>query len=97
MRCEQIELQLEAPKLKNLVLLDILHGNVVQIKKSKAIVMRVKVTSYLLNSTIVADVLNRGDCFVCDLQKGTTYPISGASEVVRLDTLMNYSVVPPAA
>jgi hypothetical protein len=93
MICKQIELLPPEPVVKKLLLSDILHGNVVRIKKSKAIVMRLKITSFLLNSTIVADVLNRGDCFVCNLQTGTAYPTSGSVEVERLDTLMSYAPI----
>ena len=51
--------------------------------KSKGkLLMRVKPTQFLLNSTIVSDVLNRGDCFVCNLESGTLYITKGSNEAI---------------
>lgn len=39
--------------------------------------MKLKPTQFILNSTLVCDVLNRGDCFVCDIEQGTLYIMKG--------------------
>lgn len=45
-------------------------------------VMRLKPTQFLLNSNLVADVLNRNDCFVCNLELGTLYILPGSTPIV---------------
>jgi len=79
---EQIELPLAAPT--KLTIADILSGNVVRVKTSGAIVMKIKVTGFLLNSTVIGDILNRGDSLVVDLKKGTLYAMQHDREVERL-------------
>jgi hypothetical protein len=57
--------------------------------KSKGkLLMRVKPTQFLLNSTIVADVLNRGDAFVVNIETGTLYITKGNNEAVLWDVEM---------
>ena len=41
--------------------------------------MKVKPTGFLLNSSLVGDVLNRADCFVIDVEKGTLYVMLGST------------------
>lgn len=52
------------------------------------LVMRVKPTGFLLNSSIVADVLTRNDCFVVNLVKGTVYVIQGDATVKPVDAVI---------
>lgn len=52
------------------------------------ILMRLKPTSFLLNSTLVGDVLNRGDCFVCNVETGTLYIMPGNIEVESVDATL---------
>lgn len=47
--------------------------------------MRLKATGFLLNSNLVADILNRADCLVADLEKGTVYIMEGSKEVSFCD------------
>lgn len=89
MKIKQLQLNLDAPA--PLTVSDILPGNVIQTISGKAILMRVKVTGFLLNSNIVADVLNRGDCFVVNLEKGTLYVIAGDTEVTKLVSQLTYT------
>lgn len=51
----------------------------------RSTVMRVKPTSYLLNSTVVTDTLNKGNVFIVNLITGTLFGISGTEEVIILD------------
>ena len=67
----------KAPTLRT-----ISFGNVFSYKGKS--LMRVKPTQFLLNSTLVADVLNRGDCFVVDMELGTLYIIPGDKTEVKL-------------
>lgn len=50
--------------------------------------MRVKPTSFLLNSNLVGDVLNRGDCFIVDIEKGTLYISKGDTQIQFVDATM---------
>ena len=74
------------------ILRDVIAGNVVQLLHNKKIVMKLKPTGFLLNSNIVADILNRGDCFIVDMAKGTLYIVSGELVVTSLNTKLQYSV-----
>jgi hypothetical protein len=49
------------------------------------LLMRVKPTQFLLNSTIVSDVLNRGDAFVVNIETGTLYITKGSNEATLWD------------
>lgn len=64
------------------------HGNVFLHNGSYR--MKLKPTGFLLNSTLVGDVLNRADCFVCDVERGTVYAMPG--ETV-LDTLPDVTLL----
>lgn len=77
----QIELEFNEPK-KQPTIRDIPTGQPAQ--HNGNMVMRVKATGFMLNSTIVADVYNRGDCLVVNLAKGTVYAVKGSDPVVPL-------------
>lgn len=62
------------------------YGVPIVTAKSSKFLMKVKPTGFLLNSTIVSDVLARGDCFVCDMQKGTVYAKEGKTEVRTINS-----------
>ena len=46
------------------------------------ILMRVKPVQFLLNSTLVTDVINRGDCFVVDMETGNLYVTDGSKSAL---------------
>ena len=73
-------------------LVDILPGNCARMRHSGKILRKVKITGFLLNSTIVADVLNRGDCFVLDMAKGTLYAVSNSLECTAVSGKFQYSI-----
>lgn len=56
-------------------------------------IMRVKPTSFLLNSTLVGEVLNRGDVFIVNLVTGTLFSIKGTEEVKLLSAKLIIEVV----
>lgn len=62
-------------------------GSVYQHKGN--IVMRVKPTRFILNSTVISDVMNRGDVFVVNLAKGTFYAVHGDDEIVPVNYKMH--------
>ena len=70
-----------APKSPTLTLRDISYGTLVQSHVTKKLLMKVKPTGFLLNSTVVGAVLNRADCLVVDVVKGTLYCVQGDIEV----------------
>lgn len=57
-------------------------------KKAGKLLMRVKPTQFLLNSTLVADVLNRGDAFVINVETGTLYIMQGDEEIAFVDATL---------
>jgi hypothetical protein len=65
----------DIPSLK-----DLPYGAVAKVNGKT--IMRLKPTQFLLNSTLVGDVLNRGDCFVCNLEAGTLYILPGTTPIV---------------
>jgi len=88
----QLELLLATSSPASPTLSDIIHGNCCRVKSSGKILMKLKPTGFLLNSNIVADVLNRGDCFVVDMAKGTLYATSATQAVTPLDSKLQYKV-----
>ena len=62
---------------------DVKHGQMV--KYLDKYIIRVKPTQFLLNSTLVGDVLNRGDCFVVNAETGTLYIMQKNTEVSLVD------------
>jgi hypothetical protein len=59
------------------------------IKHNGKYLMKLKPTQWLLNSSLVADVLNRADCFVCNIETGTLYIMSGDKEVSYTEAAMH--------
>lgn len=59
------------------------YGEIVKYKGK--LLMRVKPTQFLLNSTLVGDVLNRGDVFVCNIESGTLYIMKGDTPIENVD------------
>lgn len=54
-------------------------------KQDSSTIMRVKPTSFLLNSTLVTEVLNRADVFIVNVVTGTLFSIKGTEEVTILN------------
>ena len=73
---------------KPAILRDSLYGEIVKTVKAKKLLMRVKPTQFLLNSTLVGDVLNRGDCFVCNIESGTLYILQGNTEIETVNATL---------
>jgi len=80
MKISEQQLQLIPEKIK--LLKDLPHGEVFVFNGSYR--MKLKPTQFLLNSSLVSDVLNRADCFVCDIEKGTLYIMQGTSVLENL-------------
>ena len=59
--------------------------------KGKHVIMKIKPTGFLLNSNIVADVSQRGDCFVCNLSNGTVYAVEADKLVTAINSELNWS------
>lgn len=72
MKCEQVSLPLEDTVC---TIGNTGHGIPVIDTASNALIMKVKPTGFILNSSLVIDVLNRSDCFVINLHKGTMYSV----------------------
>lgn len=85
MKVEQLELMLEAPKK---IPTAITQPYGLPFTHNGNLVMRVKPTGFLLNSSVVADVLTRNDCFVVNLVKGTVYAIQGDATVKPIDAVI---------
>lgn len=52
------------------------------------IFIRVKPVNYLLNSTLLNDVINRGKCVVCNIRKGTIFVVEGDRRIVMVDAVI---------
>lgn len=74
----------------HLPILQIPAGRVV-LTAEKKLLMRVKPTGFLLNSTVIGDVITRGDALVLDLAKGTMYAVSGATLVQPIISELTWS------
>lgn len=59
------------------------------IKHNDKYLMKLKPTQWLLNSNLVSDVLNRADCFVCNIETGTLYIVEGNKSVKFVDATMH--------
>jgi len=57
------------------------YGVALKRSQDKSTILRVKPTSFLLNSTLVTEVLNRSDVFIVNLVTGTLFSIVGTEEV----------------
>lgn len=55
-----------------------------------ALFMRVKPTNFLTNSTLINDVINRGDCFFVDLSTGNVTAYKGDQVVTPVETFCEY-------
>lgn len=80
----QIEFELVSPK--SLQLKDIKIGCCFQRFAEDAIWMRVAPTKTLVRSTMVHEVLTRGDCFVLNLATGVLTVMSYAVPAIELST-----------
>jgi hypothetical protein len=74
-----------------ITLRDIIAGNCCQVIGSGTVIMKLKPTGFLLNSSVVVDVVNRNDYLVADIKKGTVYSMKGTVPVRRLISKMLYS------
>lgn len=54
--------------------------------------MKLKPTQWLLNSSLVSDVLNRADCFVCNIETGTLYIMSGEKVIKIVEATMQITI-----
>ena len=68
----------KAPTLR-----EIPYGEAVQYGEKT--LLKLKPTQFLLNSNLRADVLDRGDCLVCNLELGTLYIMEGDEPVTFID------------
>lgn len=68
-----------------LLIKDASFGIALKRASDKSTILRVKPTSFLLNSTLVAEVLNRADVFIVNLVTGTLFSIQGTEEVEVLN------------
>ena len=78
-RMEIIKAKEEIPK--KLTIKDTAYGIALMRKKDKTTIMKVKPTSFLLNSTLIADQLNKSSAFIVNLVTGTLFVIEGDEEV----------------
>lgn len=65
-------------------LCNIPFGIPVRRNNNGVVIMRVKATGFLLNSTLIADIIHRDDCLIVDLAKGTLYSVAGHIPVTVL-------------
>lgn len=68
-----------------LLIKDAPFGVALKRASDKSTILRVKPTSFILNSTLVADVRNRADVFIVNLVTGTLFSIQGTEEVEVLN------------
>lgn len=62
------------------------YGKLFKFVGKKGYFLRVKPTGYILNSELVADVLNRRDVFVTSVERGTLYIVEGNKEVIEIES-----------
>ena len=55
------------------------------------IIMRLKPVNFLLNSTLIVDIINRGKVLVADLEKGTVYVTEGDKLVQLIEANLTWS------
>lgn len=72
-------------KPATLIIKDAPYGIPLTRIQDKSTIMRVKPTSFLLNSTLVTEVLNRADVFIVNVVTGTLFSIKGTEEVKILN------------
>ena len=82
-------MQLELPELAVTNTINQLpFGKAFRFERSGQIHIRVKPVNYLLNSTLLTDVINRGKCIVSNVEKGTVYVVEGDREVMVVDAVI---------
>lgn len=57
---------------------------------NNTIFMRVKPVNFLTNSTLLNDVINRGDIFAVNMEKGTLVCYTGNTEVEAVTAELQY-------
>lgn len=50
--------------------------------------MKLNPTSFLLNYSLIGDVIDGGDCFVCNIETGTLYIMEGENTIDLIDATM---------
>ncbi len=60
-------------------------------KHGALILTRVKPVNFLCNSTIINDMISKGNCLVVNLQKGTCFVMNGDTTVVRVDSTLAWN------
>lgn len=68
-----------------LLIKDAPYGLALKRNKDKTTILKTKPTSFLLNSNLVTEVLNRSDVFIVNLVTGTLFAIDGTEEVEVLN------------
>lgn len=58
--------------------------------KDKRLIMKVAATGFLLNSSVVTDVINRHDCLVVNLENGRVYATKGTRKVLPMECKLQY-------
>lgn len=58
---------------------------------STDMLMRVKPVNFLCNSTIINDMISKGNCLVVNTDKGTCYIVDGNKEVKRITSTLQWS------
>ena len=72
-------------KEDKLLLKDIPHGETFHKKGEKNLFLKLKTVNFINNSTIITDMIYRGDCLVANLVSGTCFIMKGDTEVVTVD------------
>lgn len=84
----RLNLQTELLKIEDKpILRNAPYGEILKVEGKY--LMKLKPTQWLLNSNLVSDVLNRADCFVCNIETGTLYIMNGDKEVSYVDATMH--------
>lgn len=56
---------------------------------NESVFMRLKPTGFILNSSVICDIINRNDIIIVDLKQGTMYAIKGSEEVEMIEAELN--------
>lgn len=67
----------------NLTINQIPFGQTCRLDGYDGYIMRVKPVNYLLNSTLVSDVINRNKCFVVNIETGNMFIVEGTRDAIR--------------
>ncbi len=68
---------------------DVGFGRIFKDLLSKRILIRVKPTGFLLNSSVIGDIINRNDVLVFSPKHGTLYSIPGDRPIEMLEATLN--------